>query len=146
MDFRCNHNLLSSLEGCLEVIHGAFECSFNELTSLALGPKECRDYICTIQEFSLTDIHSLNKVPVFNPLNINTSVTDWVVINVYGPWLDAEDVVQHAKMLATLTKAPHAKIMFNDGRHNILIDNHRGVVYDNYWHDWPNSNSLAKKA
>ena len=144
MDFRCNSNYLSSVEGCPEVIHGIFECSFNKLESLTLGPKKCRSYICTLQEDALCSSHTLSQVPAFNPLNINTSVADWVVITVYGPWLSADDVAQHAKRLATLTNAPHAKIMYNDGRHNILVDNHRGVMYDNCVHDWPDI--YAKKA
>jgi len=46
-NFKCNKNILSSLEGCPKVVGGGFWCSNNKLTSLEGCPKEVGgDFIC----------------------------------------------------------------------------------------------------
>ena len=45
--FYCYNNLLTSLEGCPEVVNNDFYCYGNQLTSLLGGPKKVGDFSCS---------------------------------------------------------------------------------------------------
>lgn len=58
-DFKCNYNLLGTLEGAPKIVNGTFDCDSNYLTTLEGAPKLVNNFEC--HDNMLTNLHYLPR-------------------------------------------------------------------------------------